>query len=39
MREASRLGKILSKDSSFHLGCLKFPNGEYTKSVEKSLKH
>ncbi|XP_018405655.1 PREDICTED: uncharacterized protein LOC108782006 [Cyphomyrmex costatus] len=37
--EASRLNRILSKDNTLRLGCLKLPNGNYTKTVEESLKH
>jgi len=35
--ELYRLGRILNKYNSFHLSCLRLPNGEYTKSVEESL--
>ncbi|XP_018395989.1 PREDICTED: uncharacterized protein LOC108774392 [Cyphomyrmex costatus] len=37
--EASRLNRILSKDNTLRLGCLKLPNGNYTETVEGSLKH
>lgn len=37
--EASRLRKILVKDGSSYLDCLKLPNGSYTESVDKFLKH
>jgi hypothetical protein len=31
--EASRLNRILSKANNMHLGCLKLPTGDYTKSM------
>jgi len=37
--QASRLGRILSKDDSSHLGYLNLSNKKYIKSVEKSLRH
>jgi len=37
--EASRLCRILSKNGSSHLGCLKRPDGEYTKTIDESLRH
>jgi len=37
--EASRLCRILSRDGSSQLGCLKRPDGEYTETIDDSLKH
>ena len=33
--DASRLQRVLSKESNIHLGCLKFPNGSNTQSTEE----
>ena len=37
--EAVRLHRILSQENKIYLGCIKFPSGDYTESMEESLEH
>jgi len=37
--EASKLHRILSKETNSHLGCLKLPNGGYTESMGETMDH
>jgi len=37
--EASNLHRILSEETSTHLGCLKFPNGGYTEAMGDTTDH